>query len=133
MRPRFSGKSRPQRFSICGRLCDGLTQPFVLLNDGVYRLDDGGLEARFFERMDALDGCAAGRGDFIDQRHRMLAGFLAELCCAERRLAGNFLRQRARKPGFTPADESASIYICTNAPEAPPSAENAANCASGIS
>ena len=30
----------------------------------------------------------------------MLAGFLAELCCAERRLAGNFLRQRARKPGF---------------------------------
>lgn len=50
----FRGKSRPQRFSICGRLCDPSAKTFVLFDDGIYRFDDGGLEARFFERMDAL-------------------------------------------------------------------------------
>ena len=48
--------------------------------------------------MYALDRCAAGRGDLVDQCHRVLAGFLAELRCAERRLAGDFLRERTGKP-----------------------------------
>ena len=76
----FPAKAARRR--SCGRLCDPSAKTFVLFDDGVYRFDDGGLEARLFERMDALNGCAAGRGDFIDQRHRMLAGFLAELCRA---------------------------------------------------
>ena len=48
--------------------------------------------------MHALDRCAAGRGDLVDQCHRVLAGFLAELRRTERRLAGDFLRERTGKP-----------------------------------
>ena len=109
-------------------------EALVFFDDGVHGLNDGGLEALLFKDMHALDRCAAGRGDLVDQRHRVLAGFLAELCRAECRLAGDFLRERTGKPRFTPAEESASIYICTNAPEAPPErGKLRKTCASGIS
>ena len=75
-------------------------EALIFFDNGVYGLDDGGLEALLFKDMHALDRRAAGRGDLVDQCHRVLAGFLAELRRAERCLAGDFLRERSGKPGL---------------------------------
>lgn len=90
MRPRFSGKSR-RRYSAGGFV---ILQPrrlsFSMTAFTASMTADS--KPAFLSAWTPSMVVPPGRGDFIDQRHRMLAGFLAELCRAERRLAGNFLR-----------------------------------------
>ena len=108
-------------------------EALIFFDNGVYGLDDGGLEALLFKDMHALDRRAAGRGDLSTSAIGCSPVSWQSFAAPSVAWQAIFCASALGSPAFTPAEESASMYICTNAPEAPPSAENAENCASGIS
>ena len=109
-------------------------QKEVLVDYRLERLLHGGVEAELTQLAHALDGRAAGGAHRVHECDWVLGAVHSKRAAAHNRRGGDLLGEAIglANPARTPASARASMYIKTNAPDAPPRAPNAGNRSSSI-